>query len=70
VNGRKWSPAVLRSALKTARGTGAPIELLVENAQFFRTYSIPYREGEKNPHLERIAGQPDLLNVLLAPLTH
>ncbi len=69
VNGRKWTPAILRAALKAAQGTTAPIELLVENAQFFRTYSISYHEGEKNPHLERVSGQPDLLNQLLTPLT-
>jgi predicted metalloprotease with PDZ domain len=69
VNGRKWTPAVLHAAIKSAPGTTAPIELLVENAQFFRTYSIPYHDGEQNPHLERISGQPDLLNALLHPLT-
>ncbi|MGA8617024.1 MAG: M61 family peptidase [Candidatus Sulfotelmatobacter sp.] len=70
VNGRKWTPAVLRAALKAAQGPTAPIELLVENAQFLRTYSIPYHEGEKNPHLERLSGQPDLLSHLLTALTH
>ncbi|MGA9307861.1 MAG: M61 family peptidase, partial [Candidatus Sulfotelmatobacter sp.] len=69
VNGRKWTPAVLHAAIKSAQGTAAPIELLVENGQFFRTYSIPYHDGEQNPHLERISGQPDLLNALLHPLT-
>jgi predicted metalloprotease with PDZ domain len=69
VNGRRWTPEVLRAALKEAETSTAPIELLVENAQFFRTYSIPYHGGEENPHLERVAGQPDLLTVLLKPLT-
>jgi len=69
VNGRKWTPPVLRAALKAAQSTVAPIELLVENAQFYRTYSISYHEGEKNPHLERVSGQPDLLSNLLTPLT-
>ncbi len=69
VNGRKWTPHVLRAALKAAQSTVAPIELLVENAQFFQTYSISYHEGEKNPHLERVSGQPDLLTNLLTPLT-
>jgi hypothetical protein len=69
VNGRKWTPSVLRDALKAAQGTTAPIDLLVENAQFFRAYSIAYHEGDKNPHLERVSGQPDLLGVLLKPLT-
>jgi predicted metalloprotease with PDZ domain len=69
VNGRKWKPPVLHDALKAAQGTSAPIELLVENAQFFQTYFVPYPEGEKNPHLERVSTQPDLLNELLRPLT-
>ncbi|MCU1301864.1 MAG: domain family protein [Candidatus Sulfotelmatobacter sp.] len=69
VNGRKWTAQVLRAALKEAQGTVAPIELLVENAQFFETYSVSYHEGEKNPHLERVSGQPDILAILLTPLT-
>jgi len=70
VNGRTWTPEVLRAAIKAAQGTTVPIELLVENGQFFQTYSVSYHEGERNPHLERVSGQPDLLNVMLAPLTH
>jgi predicted metalloprotease with PDZ domain len=69
VNGRKWTPGVLHAAIKSAQGSTALIELLVENAQFFRTYSISYHDGEQNPHLERVSGQPDLLDALLHPLT-
>jgi predicted metalloprotease with PDZ domain len=70
VNGRKWTPAVLQDAIKAAQGNTAPIELLVENGQFFQTYSVAYHDGNRNPHLERISGQPDLLDTLLTPLTH
>jgi predicted metalloprotease with PDZ domain len=70
VNGRKWSPEILRAAVKAAQNTNQPIELLVENAQFFKTYSISYHDGEKNPHLERIAGQADILTDILRPLSH
>jgi predicted metalloprotease with PDZ domain len=70
VNGRKWSTQVLRAALKAARGSGQAIELLVENAQFFKTYSVAYQGGEKNPHLERVWEQPDILGEILKPLTH
>lgn len=70
VNGRKWSPPVLRAALKSAQGSGQPMELLVENAQFFKTYSVAYHDGEKNPHLERVPERPDLLGYILKPLTH
>ena len=70
VNGRKWSPAVLHDALKMAQGSQQPIELLAENAQFFKTYSIPYHGGDRNPHLERVSDQPDLLGDIVTPLTH
>ena len=70
VNGRKWTPEVLRAALKAVHATAVPIELLVENGQIFQTYSVAYHEGDRNPHLERVSGQTDLLNVLLTPLTH
>jgi predicted metalloprotease with PDZ domain len=70
VDGRKWTPAVLHAAIKAAQGTTAPIELLVENGQFFQTYPVSYHEGDRNPHLQRVDGQPDLLGVMLTPLTH
>ena len=70
VNGRKWTPAVLRAAVKAAQGSNQPIELLVENEQFFKTYSVAYHDGVKNPHLERVSDQPDILGDILKPLTH
>ena len=69
VNGRKWTPPVLHAAIKAAQGSDKPIELLVENAQFFKTYAVAYHDGEKNPHLERVNDQPDILGMILAPLT-
>jgi hypothetical protein len=70
VNGRKWSAHVLHDALHAAQEANVPIELLVENAQFFKTYSIAYYEGDKNPHLEPVSGQPDILAEILKPLAH
>lgn len=69
VNGRKWSPPVLHAAVKAAQGSDQTIDLLVENAQFFKTYAIAYRDGEKNPHLEHVSNQPDILGDILKPLT-
>lgn len=69
VNGHRWSPEVLREAIKAARNSSAPIELLVENAEYFKTYSLDYHEGEKYPHLERIPEQADVLSQILKPLT-
>jgi predicted metalloprotease with PDZ domain len=69
VNGRKYSPPVMQAALKAAQASAAPIDLLVENAQYIKTYSVVYHGGGQNPHLERVSGQPDLLSDILKPLT-
>jgi predicted metalloprotease with PDZ domain len=61
VNGRRWSPDDLRAAIRQAKDGAAPIELLIENEDFFRTYSVDYHGGERYPHLERLSGKPDLL---------
>lgn len=69
VNGRKFSPQLLHDAIKSAQGTDQPIDLLVENDQFYKTYSVAYHGGEKNPHLERVSDKPDLLGDILRPMT-
>jgi len=68
VNGRKWSPEVLRDAILAGKNNDSRLELIAENRQFFKTYSIAYHGGEKYPHLERNANQPDLLDDILQPL--
>jgi len=69
VNERKWTPEFLHAVIKAAQTSPAPIDLLVENGQFFQTYSVAYHEGDKNPHLERRSGRRDLLELMLTPLT-
>jgi predicted metalloprotease with PDZ domain len=69
VNGRKLTPEILHAAIHSAKGSDQPIELLVENAQFFKTFSVAYHEGEKYPHLERVPSQPDILGEILKPLS-
>lgn len=69
VNGRKYSPPTMHAALKAAQASADPIELLVENAQYIKTYSVVYHGGDQNPHLERVSDQPDLLSDILKPLT-
>ena len=65
VNGRRFSGEVLRDALKSAKTGSAPIELLVENTDYYKTYKIDYRGGEKYPHLVRDDSKPDLLSEIL-----
>ena len=66
VNGRRWSKDVFREALRATSNTGTPLELLIENRDFFKTYSISYHGGEQYPHLERAEGE-DLFSKIGAP---
>jgi predicted metalloprotease with PDZ domain len=68
INGRAWSKDVLHDALRASEDNKQPIELLVQNAKFFKTYSVAYHEGIRNPHLERGDGS-DVLGGILQPLT-
>ncbi len=65
VNGRRFSPEVLHDAIASAKGSRDPIELLVENTDYFRTFKLDYHEGEKYPRLVRDEGKPDLLSAIL-----
>lgn len=65
VNGRHWSAERLRFATRFAGTNAAPIELLVENEEFFKTVRLDYHDGEKYPLLERDLTKPDLLAAIL-----
>lgn len=69
VNGRKYSGSRLNAALVASRGTNQSIELLVENAHKFKTYTIDYHDGPRHPHLERVSDKPDLLDDVIKPRT-
>jgi predicted metalloprotease with PDZ domain len=66
VNGRRWTPDVLREAIRAVKGGGESIELLLENDDYFHTYRVDYHGGERYPHLERVTGKPDLLTDIAA----
>jgi len=65
VNGRRFSPEVLHDAISAAKGSKDPIELLVENTDYFRTFKLDYHDGEKYPRLVRDENKPDLLTEIL-----
>jgi hypothetical protein len=44
------------------------VELIVENAGYYKVLKVDYHGGERYPVLERVAGAPDLLDDILAPL--
>jgi predicted metalloprotease with PDZ domain len=62
VNGRHYSAEVLRDALRAGKSSTAPLELLVENTDYFKTYALDYHGGERYPHLVRDGSKPDLLS--------
>jgi predicted metalloprotease with PDZ domain len=61
VNGRQYSPDVLRDALRAGKAGTTPLELLVENTGYYKTYKLDYHGGERYPHLVRDESKPDLL---------
>ncbi len=65
VNGRRFSPEILRDAVKATKNSNTPLELLVENTDYYKTYKIDYHGGEKYPHLVRDESKPDLLGEIL-----
>jgi predicted metalloprotease with PDZ domain len=68
VNGHGYTSDVLKQAIRAAKGTAVPIELIVSNDNEFRTVRLNYHDGEKYPRLERVQGTPDLLDDILKPL--
>lgn len=66
VNGRKFTTDVLRRAIREAKGTQQPIELLIQNADYFKTYKLDYHDGERYPMLQR-NDKPDTLTDILRP---
>jgi predicted metalloprotease with PDZ domain len=66
VNGKKFSADVWHDAISAAKSSPAPIELIVENTDYFRTVNLDYHGGEKYPHLMRDVSKPDLLTEILS----
>ncbi|HAI94336.1 MAG TPA: peptidase M61 [Xanthomonadaceae bacterium] len=64
VNGREFSPEVLKDAVTAAKGGNAPIELLVKNFDHIDTVKVDYHGGLLYPSLVRLDGKPDRLSEL------
>ena len=67
VNGRKFSKEVLGDALRAGKNSSAPLELMVENTEYYKTFKLDYHDGEKFPHLVRDETKPDLLSDIIKP---
>jgi predicted metalloprotease with PDZ domain len=65
VNGEHFTPNLMRDTLRTGVNSSAPIELLVENAGYYKVYKVDYHGGEKYHHLERDESKPDMLGEII-----
>jgi predicted metalloprotease with PDZ domain len=65
VNGRKFTADILRDALRDAKTGSAPIELLIENATYYKIYKVDYHGGERYPHLVRDMMKSDTLSEII-----
>ncbi|MGH9375484.1 MAG: M61 family metallopeptidase, partial [Terriglobia bacterium] len=72
VNGHRITAGTLRDLLQEALTAGVnskePLQLLVLNDDYYKTYSLDYHGGPRYPHLVQEAGKPDLLDEISKPL--
>ena len=66
VNGRSFTPELLKEAILANRGGQQPIELIAKSGDYYRTVRIDYRNGLRYPHLARVEGTPDRLSAIFA----
>lgn len=69
VDGKAYTPAVLRDAVTAAKTRKTPIQLLVNNEGALQTFSLDYHGGQQYPHLARDSSKPDLLTQIITSLT-
>lgn len=65
VNGNQFSVQAIKDAVRAAKGTTAPIQLIVANAPAVETYSVDYHGGLRYAHLARDESRPDFLSEIL-----
>jgi predicted metalloprotease with PDZ domain len=66
VNGRKFTPTLLRETVAKTATDAKPIELLVETGEYYETHRVEYRGGERYPHLVRGEGEDVLTEIIKA----
>jgi predicted metalloprotease with PDZ domain len=67
INGAAYSADVLKDAIRSAKTTKLPIELIVKSGDRYRVLALDYHEGLRYPHLEREASAPARLDDILSP---
>jgi predicted metalloprotease with PDZ domain len=67
VNGRAFTPQILRDAILEAEKTKQPLALQFRRGDEYTSVSIPYFGGLRIPSLQRVEGTPARLDEILAP---
>ena len=65
VNGFRFTADSLSDTLKAGKNSAEPLELLVENTDYYKIYKLDYHGGEKYPHLVRDESKPDVLSEII-----
>jgi predicted metalloprotease with PDZ domain len=65
VNGRAFTPTVLRDAVARTASDSKPLEILIKTGEYYQTHRVEYRGGERYPHLVRDESKPDLLSEII-----
>lgn len=68
VNGRGFTPLLLRAAIQHAQGNGPALEFIVENTNYYKVIRMDYHGGERYPQLQRVEGTPARLDDILQPM--
>jgi predicted metalloprotease with PDZ domain len=69
VNGNQFSVDDLKRAIQASKSNAAPITIISSNTGSMETHAIPYHDGLRSPHLQRVDEERDYLNDILKPLT-
>jgi predicted metalloprotease with PDZ domain len=65
VNGKRFTADVLDDVLKATKNGSDPIELLIENTDYYKIFKLDYHGGAKYPHLVRDESKPDVLTEII-----
>jgi len=68
VNGRGYTPRILRDAVRAAMKDSSPIRLLTELGEYYTTFNVDYHGGERYPWLERDTSKADILSQIIRPV--
>ncbi|HEX8926311.1 MAG TPA: peptidase M61, partial [Terriglobales bacterium] len=67
VNGKAFSPEVLRQAILQAKNTREPLQIQFRDREVYKTIAIPCFDGLRVPSLQRVEATPARLDDILAP---